>query len=49
LIQVLRSHVLVVTPYNVLIAVLLYLDPRLRKEPVASAPSAVTDAPEASS
>jgi hypothetical protein len=40
---------MVVTPYNVLIAVLLYLDQRLRKEPVASASSAVTDAPEANS
>jgi hypothetical protein len=37
---------MVVTPYNVLIAVLLYLDQRLRKEMVAGAPSVVTDVPE---
>jgi hypothetical protein len=38
----------VVTPYNVLIAVLLYVDQWLCKETVGGAPSAVTDAPEPS-
>jgi hypothetical protein len=38
----------VVTPYNVLIAVLLYVDQWLCKETVGGAPSAVTHAPEPS-
>jgi hypothetical protein len=38
----------IVTPYNVLITVLLYVDQWLCKEAVGGAPSAVTHAPEPS-